>query len=153
MIGCKYFKSSEKKVWKWRFDFKNSSNLREKLILRCKSVFGTGFFWWFFPKSHRSKNDLSQKYVKKWKSICSCLSTPLLYNGISEGACDHLSGTHFKNPQAIYSGTRIKKVGLWSRPFFLKAKTSSAENSRILDFLESMESLRKKANYGHFQPK
>ena len=53
--------------------------------------------------------------------------TPLFYNGITEGACDHLSGTHFKNPQAIYSGTRIKKVGLRSRPFFLKAKTSSAE--------------------------
>ena len=60
-------------------------------------------------------------------------NTPLFYNGITEGACDHLSGTHFKNPQAIYSGTRIKKAGLESWPFLLEAKTSSAE-ARTLEF-------------------
>ena len=61
------------------------------------------------------------------------LFTPLFYNGITEGACDTLSGTHFKNPQAIYSGTRIKKAGLESWPFLLEAKTSSAE-ARTLEF-------------------
>ena len=59
--------------------------------------------------------------------------TPLFYNGITEGACDTLSETHFKNPQAIYSGTCIKKAGLESWPFLLEAKTSSAE-ARTLEF-------------------
>ena len=59
--------------------------------------------------------------------------TPLFYNEITEGAWDHLSGTHFKNPQAIYSGTRIKKAGLRSWSFLLEAKTSSAE-ARTLEF-------------------
>ena len=55
------------------------------------------------------------------------LDTPLFYNGITEGEYDHLSGIHFKNPQAIHSGTRIKKAGLESWPFLLEAKMSSAE--------------------------
>ena len=59
--------------------------------------------------------------------------TPLFYNGITEGECDTLSGTHFKNPQAIYSGTRIKKVGLEIWPFLLEAKRTSAE-ARTLEF-------------------
>ena len=59
--------------------------------------------------------------------------TPLFYNGITEGECDTLSGIHFKNPQAIYSGTRIKKVGLEIWPFLLEAKRSSAE-ARTLEF-------------------
>ena len=59
--------------------------------------------------------------------------TPLFYNGITEGACDTLSGTYVKNLQAIYSRTCIKKVGLESWPFLLEAKRSSAE-ARTLEF-------------------
>ena len=59
--------------------------------------------------------------------------TPLFYNGITEGANHLISGTRFKNPQAIYSGTRKKKVGLRSWSFLLEAKMSSAE-ARTLEF-------------------
>ena len=82
-------------------------------------------------------------------------NTPLFYNGITEGACDTLSGTHFKNPQAIYSGTRIKKAGLESWPFLLEAKTSSAE-ARTLEFWRAVLRVNaalakdKKCPYGLF---
>ena len=66
------------------------------------------------------------QYLKK-------MNTPLFYNEITGGAWDHLSGTHFKNPQAIYSGTRIKKVGLASWTFLIKAKKASGE-ARNLEF-------------------